>query len=95
MFGGSIARIVQEHVGVEVTPAELSAQGVGAGVLRQSALDLTWRYAAEVQVGGELRGSGSTERVVAVGVVADRIREEALHPLTCRVLSRSPPRSLR
>ena len=58
-----VAREVQQHVVVEVAPAELAAKRVGACAPRQALLDLARRDAAEVQVGRQARGAVALERV--------------------------------
>ena len=67
-----------EDVVVEVAPAELAAKRVGPLAARQPLLDRAHREAAEVQVRGQARGVVAPERVVVVGVVADRAVEEAV-----------------
>jgi hypothetical protein len=83
----SVAREVQQHVMVEIAPAELAAKRLGAGAAGQAPLDLTRREAAEVQVRREARGRVLAELVASLPVAADVVREKARQPLARRALA--------
>ena len=72
---------VEEHVVVEVAPAELAAERLRPGSARQALLDLAHRQAAEVDVGREPRGPVGSECVVIVRVAGHVPAEEARQPL--------------
>lgn len=71
--------MVQEHLRVEVAPAELATERLRTlpRPARDPFLDLAHGDVAEVDVRGELRGAAG-QAVMALGVVLHRPREEAL-----------------
>ena len=75
-----VARVVQEHVRVEVAPRELADEGrrAVAVLLARPRLELAHRDAAEVDVRGELRGA-ARQSVVAVGVGRETVVQEGVH----------------
>jgi hypothetical protein len=69
-----VARVVEEHVGIEVAPGQLADEGLRVGL----ALELTRADAAEVQVGRELRGAAG-QQVVPLLVVVETVAHEGVH----------------
>ncbi len=82
-----VAREVEQHVLVEVAPAELPVEGVRALPTRQPLLDLPDRDAAEVQVGRQSRGAVLAHGVVIGGIAPDVVGQETREPLARRLLA--------
>ena len=72
------ARVVQQHVGVEVAPRELAAVDRAPRRRRAPLLEAQRRQAAEVQVLAHARGRLG-QRVAALGVALDAAAQPALH----------------
>src|SRR5664279_1020276 len=78
---------MEEHVVVEVAPAELAAEGGGPAIRPQPVLDLACGHAAEMQVGRQPRGGTAAERVTVLAVPRNIMREEPLEPLAPLMLT--------